>query len=111
MRKFTNYLTVKDRKCLDLFKDIPYEYIENLYSFYDINIEIKDIETDNECFKTPFKFKLDIDNDVEKEFNVILEYLQNNITYTYINKIVVEEEEEIDEEESDEESDEEEPQQ
>ena len=28
MREFTNYLTVKDMKYLDLFDEIPYKYIK-----------------------------------------------------------------------------------
>ena len=73
-------------KRLDLFDNIPYKYFKELYSFYDIDVNIKEIETDDDSFKTSFKFNLDIhnDNNLLKEFNVILEYTQKSIIYPYI---------------------------
>ena len=64
MFNYTTSLTVKSMKTLDLFDDIPYKYFKDLYSFYDIDVNIKCIETDDvDYFKTSFKFNLDIHND------------------------------------------------
>ena len=60
MREFTNYLTVKDMKYLDLFDEIPHKYIKNLQDDNEIEVNTEDIETDAFCFKTSFEFELEI---------------------------------------------------
>ena len=117
---YTNTINYHAIEYLDLFDDLPYKYVKSIVrdggDYYELDVEIEDIECDRAplycSIKISFELEIDVSQGympmmVTKSFQVIKEYNGSSPMAMFVGQNLWEEDEEEEEEEDDEDAEEE----